>query len=353
MADVIQIAEILQGYTVDKSNIQSVGNMTVIPIVSDTEFTNVANINEVSLDKDMEYTQMRFKNSSGEIAISLQGWTIIDKQPAQDRTIPYAHLIKAANSKVLPANCVQSNQCGTFHVDKWSQENFMILPPSLRGIALKKSPHDNAEVGALWDSLGTWVKGINCKEDGLKHFYSKFSDKLDQFVAQFEPVEKQLGAVVLINDEVIAFDIVPKYESWKAVWRAIIRDSYGAEALRMTENNGAVINHPVMKTEEVKTVDDLDRLFSGMKNEFYDGLQSKVGQAIQLSVGQRQIEQIDELSNLKLESEQFIGQGIIHGDSHFVYLSLVNSSMGEATGRRKKFQSLRGDPYNNDSFFFN
>ena len=41
-------------------------------------------------------------------------------------------------------------------------------------------------------------------------------------------------------------------------------------------------------------------------------------------------EEIDELTMLKLEggsTAPFVGQGVMHGDEHFVYLSLVSSSV--------------------------
>lgn len=354
MPNTIQIQEILKGYKVDRDNIQSVGNMTVIPIVTDVEFTNVANVNEITLKSDPSYEKLEFKNSSGQIGIALQGWTIIDKQPAQDRTIPYAHLIKAANAKVIPANCVQHTQCGTFNVAKWDQENFMIMPPSLRGLAIKKNTYTNSELGALWSPLKSWIKGIDCDMAGLQNFYSKFEDRLEQFVAQFEPVEKQVGAIVLINDEVVAIDIMPKYNSWKSTWRAFIRDSYGAEAVRLAENNGVKINGGTIDISKIKNFDDLESCYEQMKNSFYDDLQSKIGQILQLTIGYRQLEAIDELTMVKLEGEKqtvpFVGQGVIHGDQHYVYLSLVSTSMDTKT--REKFSSLRRNPYTNNDFSF-
>jgi hypothetical protein len=346
----IQIQEILNGYIVDRKNIQSVGNMTVIPIISEVEFTNVADVNDVTLKKDHHYNRLEFSNASGNIGIVMQGWTIMTEQAAQDRTLPYAHLIKAANSKLIPANCIQSRQGGLHNVAAFEQENFMILPPSLRSIAFKKSTIREAETGALWESLHTWVNGIDCKADGLKHFYSKFESKLNEFVAQFEPVDNQLGAIVLINNEVISIDIVPKYDTWKKMWKTIIRDSYGSEALRIIENEGANIDTPSIQTSKIKSFADLKTNYKKMKSDFYDDLQGKFGKIAQTNIGQQLLEKVDELTNIKFECTDFIGQGIMHGNSHFIYVSLVRSNMiGKKT---EKMKSLRNDPYSNSTFFF-
>jgi hypothetical protein len=351
-SNIVQIQEILNGYKVDKKNIQSVDNMTVIPIVSDTEFTNVADVNDVELTRDLSYDRLEFKNSSGKIGIALQGWAVIDNsQHAQDRTIPYAHLIKAANAKVLPANCIQARQMGHFDASRLSDDNFLILPPSLRGIAIRKATYTTSQVGALWDTLATWSKGIDCHSNGLTYFYSRFEDRLNQFVAEFEPVEKQLGAIVLINGEVVAVDIMPKYESWKEMWRALIRDSYGAEAIRLAENSGAVSDRPAMKMDGIESLDDLEKEFNKSKNEFYDELQTKFNQVAQLSVGYQTEETVGELSMMKLENEEFVGQAVLHGSNHFVYLSLVSSNMESKP--KKAFKSLRTNPYTSSTFSFN
>jgi len=351
MNDMIQIQALLKGYRVDRKNMQTVGNMSVIPIISDVEFTNVANANEVTLKKDPTYNQLEFKNSSGSVAIVLHGWTLIDNdQKAQDRTVPYAHLIKAANSKLVPANCIQSTQAGNFDVNKVKQENFMILPPSLRGLALQKSTFTNAETGALWDGLGRWINNIDCKSEGLTAFYSRFQNKLDEFVAQFEPVNNQLGSIVLINGQVVAIDLMPKYSSWAYIWRTLIRDSYGAEALRVKENIGSQNDNPTIEVGNIRSMNVLEEAYEKMKNDHYDSLQNVFGAAAQLNVALKKQESIDELTLLKIENEQFLGQGVLHGKDHFVYLSLVNTK--SQIKKAEQFKSLRRNPYGQSDFFF-
>ena len=351
MPTTMQIQTILKGYTVDRANIQSVGNMTILPIVSDTEFTNVADVNEITLKKDRTYNELEFKNSSGKVGIVLQGWAIMDKQPAQDRTVPHATLINAKIAKTVPANCIQHVQGGLFNLEKWNQDNFAVLPPSIRAVALKQNvPGRESSVGALWDSLSRWVKDTNCDANGLTSFYTKFEDKLGQFVAQFEPVEKQLGAIVIINGQIVSIDIMPKYDSWKKVWRTIIRDSYGAEAIRVAENNGTIVDRPNFEPKEINTIDDLEKYYDELKSKFYDSIQAKFGQVTQLSVAYKKLEQINELTMLKLECEDFVGQGVLHGEDHFIYLSLVSSS--SKVKPRETFKSLRRDPYSGSDFLF-
>jgi len=351
----MQIQEILKTFTVDRKHIQAVGNMVVVPITSDHEFTDVADAHEITLTRDHTYNRMEFKNNSSRVGIVIQGYTLINDQRAQDRTVPYAHLIKAANTKIIPANCVQSHQCGTFNANQIRPDDFMILPPSIRGMALARSTYSEGETGALWDYLRTWSRSMDCRENGLRQFYSKFKDNLDIFVAQFEPVEKQLGAIVLINGKVVAIDIMPKYATWKAVWRTLIRDSYGAEAVRMGETGSAVLLTANIKSDDVKTVDDLETAFESAKAVFYDEIQSLVGNAVQLSVGVRELERTGELTMVKLESEHYSGQGVMHGSERFIYVSLIPA--GATAEQKERFESLRpatlrSNPYGTTGFRF-
>jgi len=350
MSDKIEIGDLLNGYTIDKDNIQSVGNMTVLPIVSDHEFTNVADQNEVTLKNDPEYGRLTFQNVSGEIGIALQGWTLINDQPAQDRTIPFAHLIKTKGNKTIPANCVQPSQSGHFDVRKLDHSSFMMLAPSLRKLAYDKNSNykDGNDYSPMWGGLEKWISknGVN----GLQTFYSQYEDKLNEFIAQFEPVKNQLGAIVLINDKIVAVDIVPKYETWKQTWRAFIRDSYGAEAVRAIENGNAEIHTPLLKIEDVETLEDLEAEYTKTKDEFVTGLKSKVSVMAQIAVNRTKQEQINELAMTKLDGSGFKGQALYHGDNHVVYMSLVTDS-AQAKGRTS-FKSLRNDPYDTGGLSF-
>ena len=84
------------------------------------------------------------------------------------------------------------------------------------------------------------------------------------------------------------------------------------------------------------------RIGSGRKKnifEYFEGLNLN-----------RKLEEINELTMIKFESDDYVGQGVLHGDSHFVYLSMVSSSLKSKPVQ--KFSSLRTNPYGDSDFIF-
>ena len=301
------------------------------------------------MKRDPSYDRLEFENSSGSFeGIVLQGHMIINNQPAQDRIVAYSHLVKSKSVQGVPANCVQSTQGGHFNVSKLDHDSFMMLPPTLREVALRKADYNRSSYSNLWSTLDKWC-GTNCNQQGLHKFYTQFEDKLNLFVAQFEPVKNQLGAIVLINDEVVAIDIVPKYETWKHTWRAFIRDSYGAEAVRQIETNGEIVSTPMINMEKVNSMATLREQYDNAKTKFQDDLKDKVSAVSQLQMARSVQEKLTELTMCKVDCSDYIGQAVYHGD-HVVYMSLVTSKASPKA--KTKFKSLRNNPYGGNGLSF-
>ena len=74
-------------------------------------------------------------------------------------------------------------------------------------------------------------------------------DKLIRFNAEFEVVDGQRGAIIMINDKIVGIEIAPTHDYWKTVWNSLVRDCYGSEVIRLTMLN---------LIEEFKTSQELD-----------------------------------------------------------------------------------------------
>jgi len=351
----MEIREFLRGYRPALDNVQVAGNMAVVPLVSDQEFTTaVGDVDEVSLKKDIDYGTLCFENQGGRVGIVMQGATIITKQAAQDRTVPRATILKGKQVANIDAFCVQSSQGGYIQANQLIEEfgdesPFMIMPPTLRANALVQS--DGASgYSRLWDALakysGTFA-GVR-SSSALKDIYQKYKDQLDEFVAQFEPVPNQLGAIVLIDGAVVAVDIMPTYASWKKMWRALIRDSYGVEAVRTAdENKGTVFNYN-LNIDEITDLDSLETEMERTTSDLTQAIRQRWSAVDNSAVTVKQTKKIDGVSLKDVSTDQFFGQAVIH-DEHCVYLSLVPK--GSQAGTGGKF-NRRSRIYDNDDFSF-
>lgn len=349
-----KVKELLRGYGVDLENLQTVGNMTVIPIVSEQEFAaGVADVDEVELTKDVDYGTLRFTNQSGQIGIVMQGASIITQQRAQDRTVPQATILKGKGSVNVDAFCVQSSQGGHFRTSELKEEfkdepPYKILPPTLRSLALTRSYGGGHSYSNLWRDLegytGTYA---NLRASShLVDLYTKYKDDLDKFVAQFEPVPHQLGAIVMIDQEVVAVDIMPTHRSWKVMWKTLIRDSYGAEAIRTAGAGKGIVWAYNLKLDNITDLQSLEdemhrtvsALFAAIKERWEEVDKEMLVQDVQ--------QDLQGVRRVNVASDRFMGQAVIH-DEHCVYLSLIPKG---STRERRENLRRRSQNYSNEEF---
>lgn len=351
------VKDLLRGYRVDLESVQVVGNMAVVPLVSDQEFTSrVSDVDEVVLNKDIDYGTLQFKNQSGDIGIVLQGATILTRQAAQDRTVPRAIILKGKAVENVNAFCVQSNQGGYMNASKIGEEfgdesPFFIMPPTLRANALERSSGGRSPgYSGLWDSLsrysGTFA-GVRASSQ-IKDIYDRYRGDLDKFVAQFEPVPNQLGAIVMIDRQVVAVDIMPTYRSWKIMWRGLIRDSYGVEAVRTAGAGKGEVWHYDLNARNVSDLASLRAEMQRTLGNLVAAIRQSWGDVDAETMVTSLANEITGVRLVNIESERFQGQAVVH-DEHTVYLSLVPKG---STRENKARFARRSQTYRDGDFTF-
>jgi hypothetical protein len=354
----MEIREFLRGYRPAIDSVQVAGNMAVVPLVSDQEFTTaVGDVGEVSLKKDINYGTLCFENQGGRVGIVLQGATIITQQSAQDRTVPRAVILKGKEVANVNAFCVQSSQGGYIKANQLTDEfgdesPFMIMPPTLRANALVQSAGlgRGSDYSRLWNSLenysGTFA-GVR-SSSALKDIYAKYKDQLDEFVAQFEPIPNQLGAIVLIDGAVVAVDIMPTYHSWKRMWRGLIRDSYGVEAVRTADDSKGVVFNYNLNIDNITDLDSLETEMERATSNLTGAIRQQWNAVDKATVTVKQTKKIGDVSLKDVSTDKFFGQAVIH-DEHCVYLSLVPKGSTPGTGGNFR---RRSRIYGDDDFSF-
>lgn len=358
----MRLTELLRGYVPDINQVQMAGNMIVVPVVSTQEFTseNVDDVSSVKLDHDQDYGHMSFKNEGYKIGILMQGATIMTKQEAQDRTVPRAQLIGAKSKIGVDVYCVQPDQGGhinTERLDKEFQDDpipYRMLPPALRASAFTTS-HESTRhsYDSMWSSIEHYSSGFSGIRNrrSMKGVYGELDTQLEEFVAQFEPVDQQMGAIVFINGRLVAVDLMPTYKSWSMMWRTLIRDSYGMEALRSLQHDGAgaQIWDIQVNMEAINDIESLVTEITNSRTGFVEAIR-KIWNEHDEDINTSRTQSLPaggtpvEMHNL--DSNRFMGQAVMH-DAHCVYLSLLPKG-----STREDQPRFRQRTYNDSPFRF-
>lgn len=225
------IRELLHGTKVGR--MQSVGLMQVIPLVlasEDLASDNFATPRALSIDTNQGYGNMGFTNKDTEKPVIIPTNTmVLTKRAAQDHAMVKTGLLDKSKHRIFnDACCVQGSQGGYF--DNIEGDEIQILPFALRETALNM--RGQREFGKLWPAISNFNKVAKSGTDSnLVSFQTKYGTLLDQFVAEFECVPNQVGAIILVDGQLLGVERTPSVGYWLSVWEPLIRMCYGSQAV--------------------------------------------------------------------------------------------------------------------------
>lgn len=330
MTDKQTIAAALQGVTVGQT--QTVGAMTMIPLLSDLEDMNfVAPDGNISLSS-RTYGVMSFKNESEKTVIVPAHTAYITKQSTQDHAMTTAGVVPKKSSQTWEnARCIEQTQGGNIRGREFEMQ---LLPFPLREFAFQDRKAKGMD--RLWGKIGEFGErvGANTRGGHLKYFYDTYKDQLDTFISEFEYVDGQVGAIILVNGFVVGIERSPSQAYWRSVWKAVIRDCYGAIAIEMARNK-VKPEHRFPIDSNVSSLSELrDALETAEKAE-YDHAKNVVTQVISNEVTKVEEESTPiDVNLIYAENDQLVGQFIM-SEGRAVYASFV---VKEAWKKHRKWK---------------
>jgi len=226
----LTVEQILAGTT--HGRMQSVGQMQVIPLLGEDDDTFDPPEFEIGTQ---DYGSVRVENRGDRPTIVPTGAGWVVKQQAQDHAVGSAALVPAKNGRSIDtAMCIQQSQGGYITKQK---HKMLVLPAALRSKAL--SMRKQRGYDKLWDSIGKFNESVGASSGygggHLEYFLNKYQRELDEFVAEFELVPNQLGAIVLISGKIVGIEVAPSSEFWNALWEPLIRVCYGSLAIKASQ----------------------------------------------------------------------------------------------------------------------
>jgi hypothetical protein len=226
-AEQATVADLLSG--VRPGRVQSVGRMQVLPLLAgDAPTADLGDPAELVISTG-DYGTLVFRNERPGLALVPCHLAVMVSQAAQDHAMPRATLVAAGDElRYRSAMCIQETQSGLI---RSGRHRLAVLPPALREAAsdMPAEPGYNR----LWPAVSRFNNSAQVTGSAnLVRFMKHFATELDQFVAEFEPVDDQVGAVVLLDGEVVGIERAPSTSYWAGLWEPLIRFCYGAEAVR-------------------------------------------------------------------------------------------------------------------------
>jgi len=321
----LSISEILRGCTPGRK--QSVGLMEVIPLVSDVEDLRFGTPEDLKLDTHQGYGNMGFENKSDKIVIVPSHVGYVTGQAAQDHAMCTAGMVKGKSHKVFDtAACIQRSQGG--HIDDAGIEDMIILPYSLREKALSKR-NDRRNIGKLWDDIARLNRKVGARADDaqIKFFLQHFEKQLNQFVAEFEIVPDQVGAIVLIDGHVVGVERAPTKAFWIAVWESLIRVCYGSLAIEVATQYGDKLPAPKNRVEVRKatSLKDLEAAVNEAAEADEEKTRAEIRKIVEDPFIIEQTEPFTQgLALNTIKNQQFVGQLVMDGD-RVCYASMVTT----------------------------
>lgn len=251
----LTIEQILNGTSMGRT--QSVGHMEVIPLTPESAEAVDEHFGPPNLDVGTSnYGSVRAHNTNPDRPTILPlGSSWISSQSAQDHAVGSAEFVKSGETKKIDsAMCVQKSQCGLLN----STNELVILPAPLRVQALAKRKQSGFD--RLWGEINKFTTdlGIHSHDSQVAFFINHFKKELDEFVAEFELMQDQVGAIILVGGQVVGIERAPNPDYWATIWNPLIRVCYGALAVKARQVLGDVPLHR-------ETLDVKDKSLAGIK----------------------------------------------------------------------------------------
>lgn len=317
----LTVEQILAGTTTGR--LQAVGQMAIIPLLGDGDDT-------FAPPTDLEagtrnYGTVDVRNRADRPTIVPTGAAWVTSEDAQDHASPGAALISAQGSRSIDnAYCIQETQGGLL---MRQAREFVVLPASLRAQALAN--RNRGSYDALWTHIRRFKGTMGLRGAGnLVEFLKAFKTELDQFVAEFEIVPGQLGAIIAIGGQIVGIERAPSEAFWHALWVPLVRVCYGSLALRVARSGAGIPSTRTPLSVTDKSLEGIAGALAKAREDsrmLVDATMGELGPKALASPAQAD-EAIDGSSIFTLACQEYAGQ-IIQRDAKPVYASICAASV--------------------------
>jgi hypothetical protein len=165
---------------------------------------------------------------------------------------------------------------------------------------------------------------------------------MDEFVAQFEIVPRQVGAIVLIEGSVVDLERSPNYSYFKVMWKPLIRECYGSFSLQAAKQSGFALppNRVALSGAHVRSLADIRKALNEARRKEKMQLKKTINAFIDECF---QVEVEEKTAGFRVETltnVQFKGQMVRKNHIPLMF-SFVKTKSWLADSNQEKFVQAR------------
>ncbi len=327
----ITIRSVLRG--MQPGRMQTVGRMQVIPLVGDPDLYDerfVSPTGERTSFGTTDYGKMVFKNDTDKVLLVPCHVGYVVKQRAQNHAMMNTGLVEKGRQKTFSnAACIQASEGGYIHQGDHEDE-MIILPYALRENALAK--RRGGEYSKIWEDISRFNAAMDVPQNQGGHlelFLGHYQKQLDEFVAEFEIVPGQTGAIILVNGQVVGVERAPSPDFWKTVWKPLIRECYGSLAIKASKDARRNGDDPErfrvpLRMTGIDTLEDLEDAIDEARGAEEDRAKEIVRKLLDEEFNAAEEDALNEFGVITVANDQFKGQ-IVRDGAKIPYASLFTT----------------------------
>ncbi len=205
--------------------IQSNGHDPSYALIDDLLDSGQAEITEINDGGSVPTIAVR--NHAGIDALILDGTEL--RGAKQNRMVNVTVIVGKGTDTPIPVSCVEQGRWA--YRDRYFRSAKRTVASKLRNLKahmvkeyLAKEHRAATDQGEVWDQVDAYMKGadVHSRTGAMDDAFAARQGDIDAFVDRLRQIDAY-GAVVAINGEIIALDLVDHRKTFRALWESLLR----------------------------------------------------------------------------------------------------------------------------------
>jgi hypothetical protein len=235
----------IQGYlgSLQLGEIQQFKNLTMVPVVSDYddglgyitlgEALGAGSIEIREVSEGGSVPELRVVNRAGKIVLILDGEELVGAK--QNRIVNTTILVAAGCEIVIPVSCVEQGRW-TYKSDVFSSKQ-RVMSPSIRQVkardvnaSLRSTGRYRSDQSAIWQEVAGLASRRGAVSESMDMDLVFDKEVIKEYLEGFVLVDRQVGAVFLVNGKVVGLDAFGNSATFSRVFKNLL-ESYTLDAV--------------------------------------------------------------------------------------------------------------------------